>query len=42
MELPFRDRGDELLKPGELTELRLRLRKLSRSNDLTTVIAYGF
>ncbi len=42
MELPRRDRGDELLRPGELSALRSRLRQLSVSNDLTSVIACAF
>ncbi|MHB8899017.1 MAG: B12-binding domain-containing radical SAM protein [Thermoguttaceae bacterium] len=42
MELPRRDRGDELLRPGELADLRLRLRKLATKHDLTTVIVSAF
>src|SRR5256885_8878256 len=42
MELPRRNRGDELLRPGELTHLRARLRKLAPMHDLTTVIACAF
>lgn len=42
MELPRRDRGDELLQPGELTDLRQRLRNLAPRHDLTTVIACAF
>ncbi|MBN1489059.1 MAG: radical SAM protein [Phycisphaerae bacterium] len=42
MELPRRDRGDELLKPGELLSLRKRLRNLASRQDLTTVIACAF
>ncbi len=42
MELPRRARGDELLKSGELTSLRLRLRTLAPKHDLTTVIAWAF
>ncbi|MCK5114468.1 MAG: radical SAM protein [Phycisphaerae bacterium] len=42
MELPRRSCGDELLKPGELADIRLRLRKLAAKNDLTTVIACAF
>src|SRR5258707_2568097 len=42
MELPRRDRGDELLRPGELTRLRQRLRQLAPEHDLTTVIACAF
>src|SRR4051812_1074766 len=42
MELPRRNRGDELLRPGELRALRQRLRNLSARHDLTTVIACAF
>ncbi len=42
MELPRRDRGDELLKPGELTDICLRLRNVAGKHDLTTVIACAF
>lgn len=42
MELPRRSRGDELLKTGELTDLRARLRSISRGHDLATVIACAF
>ena len=42
MELPRRARGDELLKPGELAAIRLRLRNVARKHDLTTVIACAF
>jgi len=42
MELPRRDRGDELLKPGELLGLRQRLRNIARRHDLTTVIVCAF
>src|SRR4051794_27024736 len=42
MELPRRNRGDELLKPGELTQLRMRLRAVAPKHDLTTVIACAF
>lgn len=42
MELPRRPRGDELLKPGELIELRGRLRKLAARHDLVSVIACAF
>jgi radical SAM superfamily enzyme YgiQ (UPF0313 family) len=42
MELPRRQRGDELLKPGEMAALRLRLRRLAARHDLTTVIACAF
>src|SRR5665213_434819 len=42
MELPRRARGDELLKAGELTSLRARLRLIAARHDLTTVIACAF
>src|SRR5438067_8354400 len=42
MELPRRARGDELLKPGELTRLRGRLRTVALDHDLTSVIACAF
>src|SRR5436190_7491077 len=42
MELPRRTRGDELLRPGELTELRRRLRRVAPRHDLSTVIACAF
>jgi radical SAM superfamily enzyme YgiQ (UPF0313 family) len=42
MELPPRERGDELLKAGEMAGLRLRLRKLASRHDLTTVVASAF
>src|SRR3954454_15009008 len=42
MELPRRARGDELLKPGELTALRGRLRAVAAGHDLVTVIACAF
>ena len=42
MELPRRNRGDELLRPGELTALRRRLRQVAPRHDLVTVIACAF
>src|SRR5438067_13066434 len=42
MELPRRSRGDELLRAGELTRLRDRLRLLTPKHDLATVIACAF
>jgi radical SAM superfamily enzyme YgiQ (UPF0313 family) len=42
MELPRRVRGDELLRPGELTAVRQRLRRLAPRHDLATVIACAF
>jgi radical SAM superfamily enzyme YgiQ (UPF0313 family) len=42
MELPRRNRGDELLRPGELTDLRRRLKRVAIGHDLATVIACAF
>lgn len=42
MELPRRAHGDELLRPGELADIRLRLRNIAGEHDLTTVIACAF
>lgn len=42
MELPRRDRNDELLPPGALVGTRKRLRALARRHDLATVIACAF
>src|SRR3989440_5431042 len=42
MELPRHTRGDELLRPGELTRLRGRLRLIAPQHDLATVIACAF
>src|SRR6187402_1535244 len=42
MELPRRNRGDELLRPDELTALRQRLRTVAPQHDLATVIACAF
>ncbi len=42
MELPSRDRGDQLLRPGEMLDLRERLRRLAGKHDLSTVITYAF
>jgi len=42
VELPRRQRGDELLKPGQLSQLRERLRRLAHQHDLATVIACAF
>ena len=42
MELPRRARGDELLRPGELRNIRLRLRTMAAKHDLSTVIACAF
>jgi radical SAM superfamily enzyme YgiQ (UPF0313 family) len=42
MELPRRNRGDELLRPGELLALRERLRRVAPQHDIATVIACAF
>jgi radical SAM superfamily enzyme YgiQ (UPF0313 family) len=42
MELPRRDRGDELLPPGELVDIRRRLRAVAPRHDLVSVIACAF
>ncbi len=42
MELPPRAAGDELLRPGELLDLRRRMRNLAGQHDLTSVIACAF
>jgi radical SAM superfamily enzyme YgiQ (UPF0313 family) len=42
MELPSRAKGNILLAPGEMTDLRARLRAVSHKHDLTTVIACAF
>ncbi|HYO10976.1 MAG TPA: hypothetical protein VER17_18570, partial [Tepidisphaeraceae bacterium] len=42
MELPRRNRGDELLKPGQMLALRERLRAVAPQHDLATVIACAF
>jgi radical SAM superfamily enzyme YgiQ (UPF0313 family) len=42
MELPRRSRGDELLRPGELTDIRRRLRRIAAGHDLVSVIACAF
>ena len=42
MELPRRARGDEMLRPGELLDIRRRLRRIAASHDLVTVIACAF
>ena len=42
MELPRRSRGDEMLKAGELRDIRRRLRAVADRHDLTTVIACAF
>jgi radical SAM superfamily enzyme YgiQ (UPF0313 family) len=42
MELPRRDRGDELLARGECRDIRRRLRRLAPSHDLVSVIVCAF
>jgi radical SAM superfamily enzyme YgiQ (UPF0313 family) len=42
MELPCRVRGDELLPPGAMTDLRRRLRLLAGRHELASVIACSF
>jgi radical SAM superfamily enzyme YgiQ (UPF0313 family) len=42
MELPRRQRGDELLQPGEFLRLCQRLRGVAAGHDLTSVIACAF
>lgn len=42
MELPRRDRGDELLKPGAMLGIRERLRAASARHDLVSVITCAF
>src|SRR5580698_11564655 len=42
MELPRRSRGDELLKRGELADVRHRLRQIAPAHDIVTVIACAF
>ena len=42
MELPRRERGDELLRPGEFASLRQRLRAVASRHDLAIVIACAF
>jgi radical SAM superfamily enzyme YgiQ (UPF0313 family) len=42
MELPRRADRDILLAPGEMTDIRSRLRAISSQHDLATVIAWAF
>jgi len=42
MELPHRNKGDELLAPGEMTDIRRRLQGVAGRHDLTSVIACAF
>ncbi|MGA2265113.1 MAG: radical SAM protein [Phycisphaerae bacterium] len=42
MELPSRNDGDKLLKPGECLDIRRRLRRLTSRHDLTAVAVCAF
>lgn len=42
MELPSRDDGDRLLKPGECLDIRRRLRRMTPQHDLTAVVVCAF
>ena len=42
MELPFRQKGDERLRPGAMVAVRERLREHAKRHDLATVVAYCF
>ena len=42
MELPCRERDDQLLRPGEMGDLRRRLRQLALKHDLKSVVACAF
>ncbi|NQU38858.1 MAG: radical SAM protein [Lentisphaerae bacterium] len=42
MELPSRDRGDQLLGPGKMAQMRIRLRNLGAEHDLVSVISNAF
>src|SRR5687768_2063153 len=42
MELPRRARGDELLRPGELIDVRRRLRAVAPKHGVSSVIACAF
>lgn len=42
MELPSRAKGDILLPPGEMLDIRRRLRSLAAKHDLASVIACAF
>jgi radical SAM superfamily enzyme YgiQ (UPF0313 family) len=42
MELPFRTKGDELLRPGAMLAMRERLRAHAKVHDLVSVLAYAF
>jgi len=42
MELPRRQCGDELLKPGEMARVLGSLRRLSKQHDISSVIVSAF
>ncbi len=42
MELPRRSRGDEMLRPGQMLELRRELRGMAPGHDLSAVVACAF
>ncbi len=42
MELPSRSKDDVLLKPGEMIDIRRRLRRIAGQHDLASVITYAF
>lgn len=42
MELPCRKQNDRLLPPGELTDIRARLRRIAPQHDLATVLVCSF
>ena len=42
MELPSRNAGDRLLKPGECLDIRRRLRRVTGRHDLTAVVVCAF
>lgn len=42
MELPFRPKGDELLRPGAMLAMRERLRQHARVHDLSSVAVAAF
>ncbi len=42
MELPFREKGDVLLRPGAMLDMRARLKVHAEKHDLVSVAAYAF
>ena len=42
MELPFRSKGDETLRPGAMLAMRERLRQHAKVHDVVSVLAYAF